>query len=169
MLYHTPETLKPDKPAENWNYFTPLRLMEIRSSGCKVASEMNSNANTIGEKIGGSKFVINGWGTAQCSGDEFSHFRKLIRPRLPKLANSKRFAKFDALVTSYEIFRKDHWLFQQIDWKVIIVDEGHRLKSFSSEVKRALESCKSEMRLLLTGTPLQVGTNCLECPLWRID
>lgn len=85
-----------------------------------------------------------------------SVFRKSTRPRVLKFANQKRFAKFDAIVTSYEIFKKDNWLFQQINWKVIVVDEGHRLKSFSSEAKRALEGCKSDMRLLLTGTPLQV-------------
>lgn len=82
--------------------------------------------------------------------------RQSIRPKLPKLANKDLFAKFDVLLTSYEIFRKDHTLFKQIDWRVIIVDEGHRLKSFGSEVKKSLEACRSEMRILLTGTPLQV-------------
>lgn len=81
--------------------------------------------------------------------------RLTLRPQLPKLADKDRFAKFDVIVTSYEIFRKDHWLFRQIQWKVIVVDEGHRLKSFGSEIKRALEACQSTMRLLLTGTPLQ--------------
>lgn len=73
------------------------------------------------------------------------------------MADRDRFAKFDVIVTSYEIFRKDHWLFRQLQWKVIVVDEGHRLKSFGSEIKRALEACQSSLRLLLTGTPLQVG------------
>ncbi|KAF8819134.1 putative Chromodomain-helicase-Dna-binding protein 3, partial [Cardiosporidium cionae] len=80
--------------------------------------------------------------------------RETVCPHLLKLCNQK-FLKFDVLLTSYELFKKDSSFFLPIKWKCIVVDEGHRLKSWNSELKRLLENFTAEQRILMTGTPLQ--------------
>ena len=46
---------------------------------------------------------------------------------------------------------------QKFAWKYIVVDEGHRLKNFDCKLIRELRAIPSANKLLLTGTPLQVG------------
>jgi len=45
---------------------------------------------------------------------------------------------------------------QNLPWKYIVVDEGHRLKNLNCRLIRELKTYQSANRLLLTGTPLQV-------------
>ena len=44
---------------------------------------------------------------------------------------------------------------QNLDWKYLIVDEGHRLKNKDCRLLRELKALKADNRLLLSGTPLQ--------------
>mmetsp|Transcript_17399 Transcript_17399/g.33955 ORF Transcript_17399/g.33955 Transcript_17399/m.33955 type:complete len:807 (+) Transcript_17399:89-2509(+) len=62
---------------------------------------------------------------------------------------------FPTIVTSYEVCLKDKTVLRNIDWKVLCVDEGHRLKNMDCQLIRALKEYKSQNRVLLTGTPLQ--------------
>ena len=63
--------------------------------------------------------------------------------------------KFHVLLTSYELINVDSALLGSIDWKVLVVDEAHRLKSNQSLFFRTLNAYSVEHKLLLTGTPLQ--------------
>lgn len=63
--------------------------------------------------------------------------------------------KFHVLLTSYELINVDSALLGSIDWKVLVVDEAHRLKSNQSLFFRTLNSYNVGHKLLLTGTPLQ--------------
>lgn len=40
--------------------------------------------------------------------------------------------KFQVLITSYETFRIDCNFFSKIDWEVVIMDEGHRVKNINA-------------------------------------
>jgi ATP-dependent DNA helicase len=60
------------------------------------------------------------------------------------------------VITSYEISMKDKRSLKSVQWKYIVVDEGHRLKNIDCKLIRDLKSYQSANRLLLTGTPLQV-------------
>ncbi|KAJ7565396.1 hypothetical protein O6H91_02G058800 [Diphasiastrum complanatum] len=62
---------------------------------------------------------------------------------------------FDVLVTSYELAMVDNGSLQAFDWALIIVDEGHRVKNFRSKLAMLLRRYRSDVRLLLTGTPVQ--------------
>lgn len=62
---------------------------------------------------------------------------------------------FPIVVTSYEICMNDRKHLQQIMWRYIIVDEGHRIKNMNCRLLRELKAYHSANRLLLTGTPLQ--------------
>lgn len=63
--------------------------------------------------------------------------------------------KFHVLLTSYELINVDSALLGSIDWKVLVVDEAHRLKSNQSLFFRTLNQYSVGHKLLLTGTPLQ--------------
>jgi ATP-dependent DNA helicase len=65
--------------------------------------------------------------------------------------------KFPLVVTSYELAMNDRKYLARFTWRLLAVDEGHRLKNAACRLLRALHSLPSEQRLLLTGTPLQNG------------
>ena len=62
------------------------------------------------------------------------------------------------MITSYEIVIRDIAQLRKIQWKFLIIDEGHRLKNMNCRLIRELKSITENTvcnRLLLTGTPLQ--------------
>jgi chromodomain-helicase-DNA-binding protein 4 len=62
---------------------------------------------------------------------------------------------FDVLITSFEIILREKRFFEGIKWSVLVVDEAHRLKNTASQISMTMDTCKSDFRLLMTGTPLQ--------------
>ena len=69
----------------------------------------------------------------------------------------KRICKFDVLVTSYEGILKEKGRLGKIGWRYLIIDEAHRIKNEKSSLSIAVRQVKTEFRLLITGTPLQVS------------
>lgn len=63
--------------------------------------------------------------------------------------------KFHVLLTSYELVSIDNACLSSIEWKMLVVDEAHRLKSNQSKFFKVLSSYNIDYKLLLTGTPLQ--------------
>ena len=59
------------------------------------------------------------------------------------------------IVTSYEIAMNDATFLKHPTFKLLVVDEGHRLKNHECKLFSTLKSFQTENRLLLTGTPLQ--------------
>ena len=66
--------------------------------------------------------------------------------------------KFNVLLTTYEYLmnKHDRPKLSKIQWRYIIIDEGHRIKNASCKLNADLKLYRSSHRLLLTGTPLQV-------------
>ncbi|XP_048779717.2 chromodomain-helicase-DNA-binding protein 1-like isoform X1 [Ostrea edulis] len=62
---------------------------------------------------------------------------------------------FDILLTTYELCLKDDAFFSSIPWRVIVVDEAHRLKNSESLLYQTLSDWDIDYRVLLTGTPVQ--------------
>lgn len=63
---------------------------------------------------------------------------------------------FDVCITTYEAVKIcRHELTKKYKWHYIIFDEAHKLKNSDSVIGQASRELKSEVRLLLTGTPLQ--------------
>lgn len=73
-------------------------------------------------------------------------------------------ASHDVVVTSYELAMVDFDFFKDAPWTYLVVDEGHRLKNFKSQLFSKLKDLNCSNRLLLTGTPLQ--NNLVE--LWSL-
>jgi SNF2 family DNA or RNA helicase len=70
-------------------------------------------------------------------------------------SKKSRRPKFDVLLTSYELVMKDTANLSPINWDLIIVDEGHRLKGSEGKMFKTLTGFRAIQRVLLTGTPLQ--------------
>ena len=111
-----------------------------------------------------------------CQNYEFNYFdenHNKITPIAPPGYNKSNLmarrafnqCKFDVLITTYEMAMSGSSVLKAIsNWRVIIVDEAHRLKNKSSKVGEVLKTFNLEHRVLLTGTPIQ---NSLE-ELWSI-
>jgi SNF2 family DNA or RNA helicase len=63
--------------------------------------------------------------------------------------------KFNVLVTTYEVLLSDNSELQNILWRVVVIDEAHRLKNKNCKMLEGLRELRMEHRVLLTGTPLQ--------------
>ena len=59
--------------------------------------------------------------------------------------------KFNVLLASYEMVRKDRKVFQDIEWETVIIDEAHRLKNTTSDTRAAVAGMSIRWLLLLTG------------------
>lgn len=71
------------------------------------------------------------------------------------LRNNYLYKSPTIVVTSYEISIRDRSALGKIQWKFLIVDEGHRLKNNNCLLIKELKRLPTSNRLLLTGTPLQ--------------
>uniref|UniRef100_A0A6P6Y4G1 Chromatin structure-remodeling complex subunit snf21-like n=1 Tax=Dermatophagoides pteronyssinus TaxID=6956 RepID=A0A6P6Y4G1_DERPT len=63
--------------------------------------------------------------------------------------------RFNVLLTTFEYLLRERSSLAKLNWKLVIVDEGHRMKNSSSKFHSTLSEFRSTHRLLLTGTPLQ--------------
>lgn len=66
--------------------------------------------------------------------------------------------KFDVCVTSFEMAIKEKSALRQFSWRYVIIDEAHRIKNENSLLSKTMRLYKTNYRLLITGTPLQVST-----------
>ncbi|KAM7388633.1 hypothetical protein PAMP_024797 [Pampus punctatissimus] len=62
---------------------------------------------------------------------------------------------FHVLLTTYELCLKDASFLRRWKWKVLVVDEAHRLKNHNSLLHKTLTQFSVGFRVLLTGTPIQ--------------
>ncbi|WP_158998870.1 DEAD/DEAH box helicase [Pigmentibacter ruber] len=60
-----------------------------------------------------------------------------------------------AFVTSYGILLRDIQILMQFKWNLVILDEAHLVKNQSTRTYKAACKINSNMRLCLTGTPLE--------------
>lgn len=49
-------------------------------------------------------------------------------------------AKFNVLLTHYDLIMRDKAFLKKIHWKYLIVDEGHRLKNHECALARTLDN-----------------------------
>ena len=68
-----------------------------------------------------------------------------------------KIGEFDVLITNYEVCLVESALLQSIPWSGVIVDEAHRLKGKNNKLGEMLRTMDFGCKVLLTGTPLQVG------------
>ncbi|TAG46284.1 MAG: hypothetical protein EAZ30_13100 [Betaproteobacteria bacterium] len=64
-------------------------------------------------------------------------------------------ARAHIVVTSYPLIQRDEKLFCGIDWHTIVFDETQTLKNPKAKTYHAAQLLRSNMRLALTGTPME--------------
>lgn len=67
------------------------------------------------------------------------------------------FKKYSVIITSYDVVRKDIEYLSQIHWNYCILDEGHIIRNAKSKITLAVKQLRSQNRLVLSGTPIQVS------------
>ncbi|KAI0501620.1 hypothetical protein KFK09_016565 [Dendrobium nobile] len=81
-----------------------------------------------------------------------------------RMSLRRKFDKYNIIITSYDIIRKDIDFLGKLAWNYCILDEGHIIKNSKSKITYAVKQLKAEHRLILSGTPIQ--NNVLE--LWSL-
>ncbi len=67
-------------------------------------------------------------------------------------------------ITSYGLLREDLEIYQEMSYRVMIIDEAQNIKNPTAMLTKAVKKIKSEVKLALTGTPIE--NSILE--LWSI-
>lgn len=73
-------------------------------------------------------------------------------PEVPKLAKSNKPIIF---ITGYSLIEKNDAIFDTINLKFIVLDEGHLIKNVKTLKFKAIKRLKGLHRFILTGTPIQ--------------
>lgn len=76
-----------------------------------------------------------------------------------RIALRDHFDKQNVIITSYDVVRKDIDYLGQLLWNYCILDEGHIIKNSKSKITGAVKQLNSQHRLILSGTPIQVGSS----------
>ncbi|BFY99657.1 hypothetical protein BsWGS_02697 [Bradybaena similaris] len=63
--------------------------------------------------------------------------------------------KLEIVVTTFETFRDNTTILNQVEWEAVIVDEVHKIKGLKAQITHALRTIKTPCRFGLTGTVLQ--------------
>eukprot|EP00051_Salpingoeca_urceolata_P017870 m.246625 g.246625 ORF g.246625 m.246625 type:complete len:1254 (+) comp19067_c0_seq7:238-3999(+) len=72
------------------------------------------------------------------------------------LAEIVRSNQFNVVLTTYEYITRDKAVLSKVAWRLMIIDEGHRMKNVNNKLTQIItEHYDAPRRLLLTGTPLQ--------------
>lgn len=74
-----------------------------------------------------------------------------------RIALREHFDKHNVIITSYDVVRKDCDYLGRLVWNYCILDEGHIIKNAKSKITLAVKQLKAQHRLILSGTPIQVG------------
>jgi SWI/SNF-related matrix-associated actin-dependent regulator of chromatin subfamily A member 5 len=74
--------------------------------------------------------------------------------------------QYDIVVTTYEMANNKalQSLWSRQWWNLLVLDEGHRIKSAETQISHAVRKIHAETRLILTGTPL--ANNLVE--MWSL-
>ena len=93
--------------------------------------------------------------------DELSRFAPSLSACAVAGAQSERaeilahYAKYDVLVTSYDLLKRDCDKYEDIYFLYCVIDEAQFIKNHSTAASKAVKIIKSRWRFALTGTPIE--------------
>ncbi|MDQ6766574.1 MAG: DEAD/DEAH box helicase [Candidatus Eremiobacteraeota bacterium] len=64
-------------------------------------------------------------------------------------------AKYDLLVTSYALARRDAESLDKLAFRAIVLDEAQQIKNPQAKISQVIKGINAEQRLALTGTPIE--------------
>lgn len=96
--------------------------------------------------------------------EEFYFIEPFVNKGTAAKLRKQNVTKFHVLITTYEVVLKDTGVLSKIRWKVLIVDEAHRLKNHRARLFDELAAVPRDHCVLLTGTPIANATE----ELWAL-
>lgn len=76
----------------------------------------------------------------------------------------EEYKKYDLVITSYDLLKRDIENYEDKSFKFIIADEAQYIKNYTTQNATALKSLKGEIKFALTGTPIENSV----AELWSI-
>ena len=67
----------------------------------------------------------------------------------------EEFAGQRIILTTYALLRQDQDLLLELDYSLVALDEGQMIKNPESQIAKTVYQLKSDMRLVITGTPIE--------------
>ena len=67
----------------------------------------------------------------------------------------QRYARWDVLVTSYDLLKRDCALYEELPFLYAVLDEAQYIKNHTTAAAKSVKLLKSRHRLALTGTPIE--------------
>lgn len=67
----------------------------------------------------------------------------------------KKIPKYDIILTSYALVRRDIELFRKFNFRIITLDESQNIKNYESITAKAVKRIESQHRFALSGTPIE--------------
>ncbi len=74
---------------------------------------------------------------------------------IDRSTNERDLKRADIVVTSYPLLQRDDDLLAGIQWNVVVLDEAQVLKNPKAKTYQAAQRLNADMRLALTGTPME--------------
>jgi superfamily II DNA or RNA helicase len=87
--------------------------------------------------------------------EQFIPHKKLYVHAGPKRQDFSVLEQQEAILTSYSYLRIDHMLFSKLSCSCIVLDEAQWIKNPESQLARAAFGLKAEMKICLSGTPIE--------------
>lgn len=81
-----------------------------------------------------------------------------------RVRTTELLGKSEVVLTSYDTLARDQLLLAQVNWKVVVCDESQNIKNPSTAKATAVKALKNQVRVAMTGTPVENGLS----ELWSI-
>ncbi len=78
----------------------------------------------------------------------------LVHPLAGGYGGEEQLAQIDIVITTYALTHRLTWL-QKVDWDLLVLDEAQLIKNPGTKQTRAVKELKSQVRFVLTGTPIE--------------
>ena len=87
---------------------------------------------------------------------KFVHPSETPRDELAAMAEnpSQSLEDVDAVLTTYGMLLRQEWLLG-VQWRLVVLDEAQAIKNPTTRQTRTVKQLKSNMRIALTGTPIE--------------
>lgn len=119
-----------------------------------LKSEVESKAKTTSIVVCPSTLVLNWKAEVEkwCSSIKVLIIRGTAEERVEKIND---YQKYDLVITSYDLLKRDIENYEDKNFKYIIADEAQYIKNSLTQNATSLKSLKGEMKFALTGTPIE--------------
>lgn len=166
--YEVPASLERVMRSYQKNGFKWLKTLESCQFGGILADDMG-----LGKTIQAISFLLSAKGEGVTTlvvapaslvfnwGEEFDRFGPELKVQLitgdqqERQRKIENYADYDVSVTSYDLLRRDISFYEDRKFTYEIIDEAQYIKNHTTAAAKAVKVIDSQMRIALTGTPIE--------------